>query len=111
MCPDVKKNFEEECDFVVLIQLYLTEDSNLDEKDTCAYIFEKDDFRFFSKKGCWGAKRGNKTIWNVPIPLSDHIINKFNKSPTKEKNAILYYNNEKYRNLFKKSNENWNKLI
>lgn len=111
MCPDVKKNFEQDCDYVLLVQIYLKEDYTLDNDKTTIYVFNRNDFKYFSKKGCWGAKRGNKTIWNVTTPLSPEQENNLKNNLTIKKEAILYYNRDEYRKLFKESKENWKKLI
>jgi len=66
MCPDLKSDFKETCDYVVLIQVFLTEQNELDDIKTRLYIFDKDDFDFFNTPGCWGAKHNRVTIWNVP---------------------------------------------
>lgn len=111
MCPDIKSDFEKTCDYVILVQVYFTDSKELalDESKTCAYIFNKEDFKYFSTTGCWGGEKGKKTIWNIPDKLTkDQEQDVFQDK--KYKDIRFYYTNE-YKNLFKRSKNNWQKLV
>lgn len=110
MCPDVKHNFKEKCDFVILTEIYLSHSNDFDKNKSTLYIFDKDDFDFFSTQGCWGGRKGNKTIWNIPIQLSDKQIRELRSNHKSIVESILFYNRDEIKTLFKKSKEMWDKL-
>jgi hypothetical protein len=66
------------------------------------YIFNKAEFKYFSTKGCWGAKKGKKTIFN--------ILKCEGQPPEKWKEIIDFYNTQEYKDLFKKSENAWHKV-
>lgn len=102
--PTIKKSTldKKKCDILVLILLYLNEDYSKIEKRNI-YIFDQNDFKYFSTKFCWsGRSKGDYTIVNV--------LSVNGNPPPKLKEKIDFYNKPEYKKLFQKSKDNWNKI-
>lgn len=88
-------------DFVDHIVLVIVEDEDLLTSEF--YIFNKDEFKYFSEVGCWSAKsRGDKSIFCI-----QEIKGELTKSAKK---IVEKYNTLDYRKLFTDSKNNWERI-
>ena len=111
-CPTIRKGFKERCDIVILVELYQTEEYRIDLSKTNYYIFGKSDFKHFNEKGCWSGKsKGDFTIWHVIEPLPEETRKKFIENQTRDNEAILFYDTDEYRSVFKRAKDNWNIIV
>ena len=104
-CPTIsRKTFDKDkCDAVVLLQLYF-DDALTRIKNKKSYIFNKADFGYFSKVGCWSGKsKGDYTI--------KRLIDFNPNAPKGTIKIVNFYGKPKYERLFKESENNWKKLL
>lgn len=89
-------------DFVDYIVLVVVQDNDL--LTSKFYVFNKDEFRYFSKVGCWSGKsKGDKTIF---------YIQKINGELTRSaKKIVEKYDTPDYRKLFANSKNKWEKIV
>lgn len=102
--PTIKRSTLDanKCDILILVILYLNEDYSKIEKRNI-YIFNQLDFKFFSPTFCWSGKsKGDYTIVNV--------LDVKGKPPPKLKAEIAHYSKPEYKELFRRSKENWDKI-
>lgn len=102
--PAVKKSTldKKNCDILILIILYPSDDYSKITKRNI-YIFDYKDFKFFDTKFCWsGCSKSDYTIVNC-LSVKGEI-------PSKIKKIVNFYNNKKYKDLFKTSKDNWDKI-
>ncbi len=103
-CPTIKKAIldDKKCDYLVLVVLYPSAQFDRIEKQNI-YVFQKDDFRFFSTNLCWsGNSKGDYTIVNI---LGVEGI-----PPNKLKTKIDFYHTPEYSSLFEDAKDNWGKI-
>ena len=99
--PDINKSISDKCDILILVIIY-PNDKISDINSINIYIFNKCEFDCFNTKGCWGGKKGNKTIFNFLKIIGE---------PTKKwKEIIAFYDTPKYKELFKTSKDAWHKI-
>lgn len=102
--PTIKKNTldKKKCDVLILVILYPNKDFSRIKKSNI-YIFNQEDFRYFTTKFCWSGKsKGDYTIVNVLYVRGN--------PPTKLKEKIDFYNKTEYKKLFSQAKNNWNKI-
>jgi len=102
--PTIKKSTLDKgkCDILILVILYPNKNFSKILKQNI-YIFDKNDFKMFSRKFCWSGKsKGDYTIVNV--------LKVEGTPPKKLKEVIKHYNTSKYKRLFVKSKANWGKI-
>jgi len=102
--PTIKKSIldEKKCDILVLVILYPNESFSLIDQ-TNIYVFDQNDFKFFSTKLCWSGKsKGDYTIVKV--------LGVEGNPPEKLRESIAHYKTEIYETLFETSKDNWSKI-
>lgn len=88
-------------DFVDHIILVIVQDKDLLTSEF--YIFNKNEFKYFSEVGCWSGKsRGDKTIYCI-----QEIKGGLTESAKK---IVEKYHTPEYRKLFINSKNNWKKI-
>lgn len=96
--PSISRNT---FDFVDHIILVIVQDEDLLTSEF--YIFNKDEFKYFSEVGCWSAKsRGDKSIFYI-----QKIKGELTKSAKK---IVEKYDTPDYRELFSNSKNKWERI-